>query len=330
MILTGQVYDNQTGSGIPYASVQITDVDGSTFLGGAAADEHGLFYLDSPQLDTSKYLYVTSTGYLPVLIDDDVYTKSGQIGLDQAGDLPTVYVTPSTGNKSDWLMFLLFGGGLVLLLATGRKQKKVSGLPTLSQNQWVDIGLKIGIPVAIFFMVVKPLLVALNLLPDKREQTQGDSDRAAESEQKALQDYRSTDNHTYPQSTLDSIAVALRNDTHDWWGYEWQDLAYQLAFLPGFTVADARYFLGTFVAKNGYTLYRWYFEEFEDAQIWQSFDWGNVYWPPSWGGTGTPYDYRPSFEKMGINENNARLFNWTDVVNKFITYVYQLAGVTKQ
>lgn len=332
MILSGQVYDNATGRGIPYASVQISDAAGSSFMGGVVADEYGLFYLDSTKLDASPYLYVTSVGYLPVLVDDDVYTASAQIGLDQAGDLPAVYVTPKSGNTNDWFMWVLFGGGLVLLLATARKEKKVSGLkvPTLSQNQWVDIALKIGIPIAIIFLVVKPILVALNLWPDAREQKQNDSDRAAADDQARLKVWNDADNHTYTQSTIDSIAVALRNDTSDWWGYEWKDLAYQLAFIPGFTVADAKYFLGAFVAKNGYTLYRWYFEEFEDALVFQSFDWGNVKWSPGWGGTGSPYDYSASYIKMGITEDKARLYNWTDVVNKFITYVYELTGTTKQ
>lgn len=332
MILTGQVYDNSTGRGIPYASIQITDANAQTFMGGVVADVDGLYYLDSVKLDASPYLYVTSTGYLPVLIDDDVYTNSGQIGLDRAGDLATVYVTANKVTIQDWFLYVLFGGGLVLLLATARKEKKVSGLtiPKLSQNQWVDIALKIGIPVAIFFLVVKPILVALNILPDARERQQSTSDQAAETEQKNLKVYSSSDNHTYSQSVLDGIAVALRNDTHDWWGYEWPDLAYQLAFISAFTVADARYFLGSFVDKNGYTFYRWYFEEFEDAQIWQSFDWDKVVWSPGFGGSGNPYDYSAQYQKMGITESNASLFSWKDVVNKFMSYVYQLAGITKQ
>jgi hypothetical protein len=332
MLLSGQVYDNGTGKGIPYASISITENDGTTFLGGIAADEYGLFYLDSPALDNGKYLYVTSTGYMPVLIDDDVYLQSAQIGLDQAGTLPTVYVTPGSKSHNEWLLYLLFGGGFVLLLTTAKKEKRVSGVkvPTLSQNQWIDIALKIGIPVAIFFLIIKPILVALNLLPDKQEQQQNQSDQTAQNQQEKLGVYHSTDNHSHTAAEMDSVAVALRDSTQSWYGYDWNILAYQLTWIPGMTTADAQYFLGAFVKKNGYTLYRWYRNEFVDAIVLQHFDWDNVVWKPGWGGTGTPHDYSVYYNKLGITENNASKFSWPDVVKTFVTYVYHLAGVALQ
>lgn len=333
MILTGQVYDNETGRGIPYASIQISsDASGSTFLGGVVADEYGLFYLDSAKLDASPYLYVTSVGYLPVLVDDNVYTNSAQIGLDRAGDLPVVYVTP-TGNKQDWFLYLL-GGGLVLLLATARKEKKekVNGLqiPTLSQNQWVDIALKIGIPVAVFFLVVKPILVALNILPDKREQLQQQSDDQAQNQQQQLGVYNTSDNHSYSQSVIDGVAVALRNDTLHAYGYNWGDLPYQLTWLVGLTSADARYFLGTFVKKNGLTFYRWWQEKFSDAFIVADFDWNIVVFDPTWYESGTAHDWSAYYNKVGITESNANSMDWWQVVQKFVDHVYSLAGVAKQ
>lgn len=334
MLLTGQVYDNGTGKGIPYASVTITESDGKTFLGGVAADEYGLFLLDSPKLDNSKYLYVSSTGYMPVLVDDDVYLQSAQIGLDQASNLPVVYVSPSNNSQNEWVMFLLLGGGLLLLFTTAKKEKKVSGvaIPTLSQNQWVDIALKIGIPVAIFFLVVKPILVALNLLPDKQEQVQNQSDQTAQNQQQQLGNYNTSDNHARTAAELDSVAVALRNATGNWYGYDWKIISQQLTWIPGMTTADARYFLGSFVKRNGYTFYRWYQNEFIDAVIFQKFTWDDVVWTPGWGGTGgmAAYDYSAYYAKMGINENNARTFSWPEVINKFLSYVYQLAGVAKQ
>lgn len=330
MILSGQVYDNSTGRGIPYASVQISDSSGTAFLGGTIADQYGLFYLDSTKLDASPYLYVTSVGYLPVLVDDDVYTASAQIGLDQAGDLPAVYVTPQ--RTQEWFIYILLGGGLVLLLATARKEKKVSGLkiPTLSQNQWVDIALKVGIPVAVFFLVVKPILVALNILPDKREQLQAQSDDQAQNQQQQLGVYDSNDNHSYSQSVIDGVAVALRNDTLHAYGYNWGDLPYQLTWLVGFTAADARYFLGTFVKKNGLTFYRWWQEKFSDAFIVANFGWDIVVFDPSWYESGTAHDWSAYYNKVGITESNAGSMEWWQVVQKFVDHVYSLAGVTKQ
>jgi len=332
MLVTGQVYDNGTGKGIPYASVTITDTDGKTFLGGVAADEYGLFLLDSTKLDNSKYLYVSSTGYMPVLVDDDVYLQSAQIGLDQASNLPVVYVTPGSNQQNEWVMYLLLGGGLLLLFATAKKEKKVSGfaIPTLSQNQWVDIALKIGIPIAIFFLVVKPILVALNLLPDKREQQQQQSDDQAQNQQQQLGVWNSSDNHQYTQSVIDGVAVALRNDTLHNYGYNWGDLPYQLTWLVGMTSADARYFLGTFVKKNGLTFYRWYQEKFADALIVATFNWDTVVFNPAWYESGTAHDYSAYYNKVGITKTNAGAMEWWEVVKKFTDYVYHVAGVTPQ
>lgn len=331
MILTGYIYDNQNGQGIPYATVRITDNDGDNLQDGIIADGYGYFSIDSPQLDGQGWLYVSSAGYQPVMVNSGVFQESGDIGLYRAGDLAPVVVTAAPNKRNDkWMIFLLAGGGLALVLADGKRKKRVSGIPTLSQNQWIDIALKIGIPVAVFFLVVKPILVALNLLPDKREQVQNESDEQATNQQGTLADFRGTDNHTYNQSTLDSIAVALRNDVQDWWGYEWRDIAKQLAYFTGLTAADARYLLGTFVKKNGYTLWQWYYQEFEDALVFTRFDWDDIYWNPGWGGTGVPYDYRANYEKLGINSSNASNFSWANVVEKFVNYVYTVAGVAKQ
>lgn len=332
MVLTGQVYDNQTGQGIPYASVQITDSTATSFMGGTAAAEDGTFELDNPLLNTgTSYLYVTSTGYVPVIVSDEVYINNGKIGLDEAGGLPVVYVMPKS-HENDWIIYLLFGGGLYLLLAYGEKERKVSGvqIPKLSQNQWIDIALKLGIPIAIYFLIVEPILIALNILPDKNEKKQKQSDDRAAVDQSALAVYNSTDNHTYPQSTIDAVAVALRNDTSHAYGYNWGDFPYQLTWLPGMTYADARYFLGTFVEKNGYTFYQWYKDKFADAFILAPFNWETVVFDPAWYESGEPHDYSAFYAKVGITEDNAGSLEWWAVVKKFIDLIYSRANVTQQ
>lgn len=331
MLLTGQIIDNQTLIGIPFASIQITNDDATANLGGTVADENGLYLLDSPQLDGSP-LYISSTGYLPVLVHDDVYTTTGIIGLDQFGELPAVVVTPH--KHDEWLIWLLVGGGLLLLIATAKKEHKVKGvtIPKLADNQWVDIALKIGIPVAIFFLVIKPILVKLNILNDKAEQQQSESDQQAENQQQQLGSYNSADNHSYTSAQLDQAAVQLRDATAHWYGYDWASLAAGLTWIPGMTGADARYFIGTFVKKNGQTLYRWYLDKFRNATIFKYFTDNDILWETGWGGTGgkQPYDYRSYYAKMGITLENASDFSWSEVVNKFISYAYQIAGITQQ
>ena len=332
MNLSGYIYDNISGQGIPFATVMITDNEGDSLKDGTVANGYGFFDIDSPLLDGQGWLYVSSTGYQPVLVNPGVFQESGDIGMDRSGDLVPVVVTATQKKENNWMIFLLAGGGLALLLAEGKRKRKVSGIPTLSQNQWIDIGLKIGIPLAVFFLVVKPLLVWLNILPDQQEQAQTASDEQATNEQKSLGTYSSSDNHTYSQATLDGIAVALRNATKDWMGYNWPEVAKQIAYFTGFTRADARYLLGTFVKKNGYTLYQWYFNEFDNAYILAPFVWEVVYYEPHWYDitTAPAHDYRGNFAKLGITEDNANTFNWPVVINKFVTYVYTVAGVSKQ
>lgn len=202
----------------------------------------------------------------------------------------------------------------------------------LVDNEWLDVGLKVGIPIGAYFLVVKPLLESLNILPDKQERVQSESDQRAQNQQQQLGVYSATDNHSYTPIVMDDLAVGLRNATANWYGYDWDTIAEHLAWLPGMTVADARYFLGTFVTKNGYTLYQWYQKEFVDAAIFKHFDWSDVVWTPGWGGTGgrAAYDYAPYYAKVGINEDNARTYSWAEVVNKFLSKIYSLAGVVKQ
>lgn len=332
MLLTGYIFNSSTGDGIPFANIYITDQEGENPAHGTESNQDGYFTLDSPLLDSGGWLLVSSAGYQPVLVAPGVYQDSSNIGLDISGNLaPVVYTQKLPKKEQDYLIPLLVGGGLLaVLLMQGEKRKRVKGVTALQANEWLGLAIKIGIPVLIYFVVVQPLLQKLGILPDKKKKQQNASDQAAAQEQGQLANYNAQENHTYNKATLDSVAVALRMATADWWGYEWRDLARQLAYIPGFTAADARYFLGTFVDKNGYTLYQWFYQEFEDALVFKSFDWDDVYWNPGFGGTGTPYDYRQSYQKMGINEQNAGKYSWTNVVRTFVSYVYQVANVTMQ
>jgi len=330
MNLSGYIYDVTNGDGIPFATVSVTDVDAQTLRDGTIANDYGYFAIDSPYLDNQGFLYVTSAGYRPVLVDPGVFQESGDIALDRAGDLTPVVVTPGTGANNKWIIFLVLGGGLAWLISQGSKQKRIKGVTAMEARDWAKLGLQIGLPIAVIFFVVKPILQKLGLWPDARDKAQQASDEQAQNDQGAMSDYRATENHTYTSTTLDSIAVSLRNAVQDWYGYEWRDIARNLAYFTGMTKADARYFLGTFVKKNGYTLYQWYYQEFEDALVFTPFDWDDIYWQPGWGGTGQAYDYRGNFQKLGVTESNAGSLSWSDVVQKFVSYLYTIADVTMQ
>jgi hypothetical protein len=198
-----------------------------------------------------------------------------------------------------------------------------------------DVLIKIAVPVigvgAAYFLIVKPLLIKLGLLPNPQEQAANQSDQqAADNQADLFKVWSNNVNHTYTQTELDAIAVTLRNSTTDWWGYKWPDLAASLPHFTGMTVGDARYFLGTFVTKNGFTLYQWWLQKFQNADIIYGFSWDWVYWQPGTGGSGIAYDYRLNYARFGINEGNAGTYSWKDVVKVFVDYVYKVAGVTEQ
>lgn len=330
MDLSGYIYDVTSGEGVPFATVSVTDYNAQTLRAGTVANDYGYFAINSPYLDDQGFLYISSTGYQPVLVDPGVFQESGDIALTRSGDLAPVVVTPGSRSNNQWLIYLLAGGGLIWMISEAGRQRRVKGVTATQARDWAKLGLQIGIPIAVLFFVIKPILQKLGLWPDARDKAQQASDKAAQNDQEAMADYRATENHTYNANTLDSIAVSLRNAVQDWYGYEWRDIARNLAYFTGMTKADARYFLGAFVKKNGYTLYQWYYQEFEDALIFTPFDYDDIYWNPGWGGTGQAYDYRGNFQKLGVTESNAGSYSWPDVVQKFIAYLYTIADVTMQ
>lgn len=329
MDLSGYIYDLQTGYGLPGASVLVSNDKGEPYTEGVAADADGYFHISNNLLDQGALLLISNVGYQSLLVNPNVVSYTGDIGMEPAADdLVTVVVTHIKKNPY-WLLLIPFIGLIILLVMEGEKKRKITGVQ-LHANQWVDLAIKIGVPLILYFAVIQPILVKLGILKDAKDKAQDASDKEAQQEQQALSVWDDKVNHTYNRAQLDSIAVALRNDTVDWWGYQWRDIGKQLAYFTGLTAADARYLLGTFVDKNGYTLWQWFFQEFEDAVIVTPFDWDDIYWEPGWGGTGAPYDYRANYIKMGINESNANSYSWPQVVKKFVEYAYQVAGVAKQ
>lgn len=326
MDLSGYVYDNATGTGLPGASVVVADKDGKAYAKGVSADETGYFFISSDLLNQGAYLLFSSVGYQSVLVSPNVLSYSGDIGLVPASDDLVSIVVKHVQRNPLWLLLV---PAIVLLIITGQKKKAITGVQ-LHTNEWVDLAIKIGIPVAAYFLVVAPLLKKLGLLPDAEDKAQSVSDAKAKEKQLAMKNWNANENHTYTQSFLDGLAVALRNDTGSWMGYQWADLSKQFSYLSALTTADARYLIGAFVEKNGLTMYRWYFEDFADAVILTEFDYGRIYWVPGWLGSGQPIDYRANYERIGVNESNADYLSWRDVAVKWVTYVYQLAGATMQ
>lgn len=320
MELKGYVYDNQTGNGIPFASVAIVNSAGKSYNDGTVADDYGYFELNSDLLNTVGWLMVSSAGYNPIMVHPGVFQESGDIGLDENSELPADVFTFKI-NKETWPLWILGGALLLLLLKEADKQKKMGKVSPQDAKEWFQLALYVGIPVAAFFLIVKPLLIKLGILKDPSEQAQDKSDQEAQQDQGTLNKWNPQENHTFSRDTLDSVAVALRDITTSWYHYSFDLLPGQIAYLAGFTVADAKYFIGTFVEKNGETLWAWYKNKFQNSVILTPLSWGLITWPD---------DYSRNFEKVGANKEYVDGHGWSDVIGKFVNYVYKLAGVSKQ
>jgi hypothetical protein len=318
MVLTGYIYDNQNGYGVPFATVTIVDENGKSLNQGTYADDTGYFSFDSDLLDT-KWILVTSQGYNSAMISPAVFKVTGDIGLERNSLLP--YTFTKILNKEYWPLWILGGGVVILLLTEADKRKKVGKVEPQTVKEWVNLAVYIGIPLILIFAVVIPILKKLGIIKSDEEKAQSESDKEAEKEQGDLYAWNGNANHTYNQNTLESTAIALRNITTDWWNYKFGDLPGLLAYIVGMTAADAQYFLGSFVNKNGQTAWQWYREKFQNSVILTPFGWGSVT---------IPVDYSAHFKKVGITEDNYLDFDWEAVVGKFIDYLYKVAGMTKQ
>ena len=69
MNVYGTIYDNQTSTAVPGASVQVTNGSGDLQGPGTAADGNGFFSIISSVLDQGGKLLISSVGYKSMLVD---------------------------------------------------------------------------------------------------------------------------------------------------------------------------------------------------------------------------------------------------------------------
>ena len=167
MILQGQVYDTTTEQGIPGASLSLASSSGSPIGGGLAADQMGMFVVNSPQLDQGAKLLVSSVGYSPVLADPAVIASTGFIGLNpNAQNLQTATVTaiaPQGGSPASKYVPIAIGGGALLWLLSSSGKKKGKRVGDIGSFDWSKLAITGGILVGGYF-AGKALLTKLGII----------------------------------------------------------------------------------------------------------------------------------------------------------------------
>lgn len=203
MTITGQIYDNQTSAGLPGASITLVNAQGTPTGGGTSADANGIFTITSPALDMGGKILVSYVGYTSVMVDPAVVAETGIIGLDQQeAALPNATVT-ATIKKKNYTPLLLAGGGLLLLAGSSSRKKKRARVGAAGTD-WADIGLKAGIAVGAYFLVVKPVLTKLGIFNSAANQATLDAQKKSLTDAKAKQ----------PASYTDDLYMGWANDIY--------------------------------------------------------------------------------------------------------------------
>jgi len=123
MILFGRVLNANTGIGIPYANIEVTD-DKGTFAGvGTSSGVTGSFALDSLMMREGSFLRITSSGYKPVSIPFSTYSNVNDfILIPDYVELPGVVVTAKkqAASNNNYAIFAALGIGALFLLMKKR------------------------------------------------------------------------------------------------------------------------------------------------------------------------------------------------------------------
>jgi hypothetical protein len=210
MTVTGQIYDNQTNTGLPGASITMVTGQGTPVGGGTAADSNGIFSITSPQLDAGAQLLVSNVGYKSVMADPNVVVSTGLIGLDEQ-DAPLAAATvTATIKKKNYTPLLIGSAGLLLLAASSRKKRKAR--MGAVKVDWTDLAIKGGIAVGAYVFVVKPILNKLGVFNSPQTQATLDAQKKSLADAQAKQPGSYTADQ-YTGWANDIYNIGATNDT---------------------------------------------------------------------------------------------------------------------
>ncbi len=121
MIKRGQVTDSNTNTGIPYASVEVTDQLGTYLGAGVSADVNGNFDIDSTMMKPGTFLRISSVGYQTMSYPYNIYTAYNNFELSpQVTSLPGITISPTKKANQNTLIYA--GVGLAFLYFLMKKK----------------------------------------------------------------------------------------------------------------------------------------------------------------------------------------------------------------
>lgn len=121
MIKSGKVIDVNTGEGIPYASIEVTDQLGTYLGAGVSADVRGNFSIDSTMMQPGTFLRISSVGYSTMSFPYSIYTSYTNFELSPViQSLPGITISPT--KKADNNTLIAAGVGLAFLYFLMRKK----------------------------------------------------------------------------------------------------------------------------------------------------------------------------------------------------------------
>jgi len=123
MIKYGQVIDANTGLGVPYATIEITDQAGTYTGAGVSAGATGNFAIDSLQIKPGSFMRISSAGYKTTSIPYLTYTNKDTFTLIPAiVDLDEIVITAKRTADTNKNAILYAGLGLAALFFLLRKK----------------------------------------------------------------------------------------------------------------------------------------------------------------------------------------------------------------
>lgn len=323
MTIQGTVVDTNTGKALPMAMVTVVNMAGVPTAITTGTGPDGTFRLTSPGID-GNLIVVSYTGYVSNIYDPSTLTSiiPGIIGLSPAaaGSDSTIYNACNPvplENASPWKMILVLSllAAAIALAAGGRKKKKMNG----PEQYVVPIGM-----VVLGYFVVTAILNKLGLGgPGVIDKSKTAADQSALDTQKAAGDDPAValvSNRNMSDNSLQSIATQLTDSTQDATGYDWPTVAKMLAYFAQYRKADAIKFLSVFGKTNGVTLYQWWRDKINNAEIF-----------PTWlylgGDSFADYAklYPNNWTTMGVDVNNTDL-DIQGLIRQAVGYVYTVAG----
>ena len=182
------------------------------------------------------------------------------------------------------------------------------------KKQDQDLLIRVGVLAGAYFLVIKPLLEKLNLLPTKQEQ------QVSETEKKDLQQQQNlkpSGLRRYDDRSLTSLAKELYDSTNTF-NYDYRIVLRSFAYFKGMRNADAQKFLSIFAKNNGLTLYQWYIDKFKNALNFERI-------------TNYPLVYPQYFKIFALMGYKQTLLNtsFDKLAEIAVSYVYLVAKVPK-